>query len=255
MGKPFSVDSLEQIPEADRGLYVERGGKFYVDLEGAPDPAELERLRRHSEKLLGDLKRAKESGSLTAEEKTLLETLKAEKEEREAAELVKKGEFEKRLQQVQEAGKKRETAAEEKARKYRERLVGTALQVRAQSAFKATGGDAEILMPHLERDVEAIENEQTGEIEFRIREKPGSPTPHKFNAAGAPMSIDEYVELELKKRFPRAFDIPAASGSGALGTSGATSGAGGAGAKLDANAVEALDFETYRAQRAAGKIK
>src|SRR5262245_21998910 len=60
MAKKYQVDSLDDVPEADRALYVEKDGKFVLDVEGLEDvsglKSALQREREASRKARDELK-------------------------------------------------------------------------------------------------------------------------------------------------------------------------------------------------------
>ena len=98
------VKSLDGVEEKFHSLYVERDGKFYLDLEGDlhtdDDIAGLKsalQKERQERKLLE--KKAKTA--LTEEEREELESLKAEKEAAERKTMEKKGEYDKLIKKLQ----------------------------------------------------------------------------------------------------------------------------------------------------------
>lgn len=87
MALPYTIKKLEDAAEEHRGLYVEKDGKFVLDVDGPPDPgpgsdaelakrlAELERKKAALEK---DLHKERESRKADTAKVEELETKKAE---------------------------------------------------------------------------------------------------------------------------------------------------------------------------------
>ena len=55
MALKFKHQSKDEIPEAQRALYVERDGAFLLDVEGAADKAKLDEFRANNIALSNEL--------------------------------------------------------------------------------------------------------------------------------------------------------------------------------------------------------
>lgn len=62
MSLPFIVDSLDQIKEEHRTLYVEENGKFRLDIEGYEDPKGLKTAQRELRGLIPYVNKSLTSG-------------------------------------------------------------------------------------------------------------------------------------------------------------------------------------------------
>lgn len=96
MALPYIVNKLEDIDEAHRALYTERDGKFYLDVDGVPEPKtdaklqkELTDAIRKQNELEKDLHKAREGKNSEAKAKADLEA-QLDKQRTETKELLKK---------------------------------------------------------------------------------------------------------------------------------------------------------------------
>jgi len=81
MPLPFKVPSLDTVPEAQRPLYVQKDGSFFLDVEGAVAADDVEGLKKNrdalkseKQKLLDQYNALLESSKLTDEERSSLRT-------------------------------------------------------------------------------------------------------------------------------------------------------------------------------------
>jgi len=99
------LDSLDQVPEALRGFYAEKDGKFYLQVDGMVPKARLDEFRETNVKLMkanDELKNAFDSlGGITAEEIAELKT-KASGKSKEEVDALVNAEVEKRVKKMRE---------------------------------------------------------------------------------------------------------------------------------------------------------
>jgi len=99
MALKFKHQSKDEIPEAQRALYVERDGAWLLDVEGVADKAKLDEFRTNNIALSNEIKELKQRfDGIDPEE---VRKLAAEKRRLEEEQQIKAGEvekvFEKRL--------------------------------------------------------------------------------------------------------------------------------------------------------------
>lgn len=146
MGLKLEVATLDDVPEAQRGLYREASGKYLLDADGLDDAlgakAKLSEFRNNNIKLMKDLEDAKKSHGLSADETAELKRLKDLEKDLKGKQTVSLAELEERV--AERTSKLREeytaklTDAEKEAKQYltafeRER-VGNVLRSEAAKA-------------------------------------------------------------------------------------------------------------------------
>lgn len=223
----LTVDKLEDVKEDLRPLYVEREGKFELDVDGVPElrtalktaNGEAMRLRQRYKDIdpeeVGTLKTSLEQTTRELEElrqKSGPEAVAAVKEQLLKAHGAEKVKLEQRLARLQD------------------NLSVALVDGEATRALAAAKGSPELLLPHIRRCVKIAESDAGFTIQ--VVDDKGQP---RVRDDGAPMTITNLVE-EFKNAaaYGRAFDSSGASGAG----SGNGSGGGGAAKKRSAMGVE-----------------
>lgn len=222
MKPKFSYPSQTEIPEALRPYYVEKDGKYVIDIEGAVAAERLAEFRDKNialTKEIGDLKKEWE-GFTPSEVKDLV----AKKTEIENAKIKSESEFQTKLKERTDAMKaeadKRIAELEGKVKEHESRLAevvidkalieeGTKLGLRPEAAdFLTTIGRKSI---KLENGVPVI---------YKSDGKP------EYGTDGEPLKIADFVGRVAKAN---AFAFQPSSGAGSQGGAG-SGGSGGGGA-------------------------
>ena len=208
----FQLDSLEGVDESVQSMYVEKDGKFVLNIEGLPQPEDVSGLKNQLSTLLNEAKEAKRL-KREAEEQ-------AQRDREEAAR--KSGNVEELEQSWSEKYNRREaelTGALESERntlqgQIRDLTVGrTATEIATTLAIP---GSAKALLPHIER-------------RLSVEQRDGKPTVVVLDAAGK-LSAATLDELKAEFTSDPAFG-PLIAGSKASGGGAGGAGKGGGAAK------------------------
>lgn len=212
MALPLSVDSLDDIPEAARGAYVEKDGKFVADFEiedtgGLKTALNSERqLRAKHEKAV---KAWEKLGKSPDEISALLETQRQKDEE--AAR--KAGDFDAILKQHQT------TWEQEKADLIAERDASRSSEREAVVGERVAGALAKL--GATEEGIELLPDRLAGRIKFetvngkrvlKIMQADGE-TPMAGSGADGTATIDDLVK-EATKKYPSLFKGNGGGGGG-----------------------------------------
>jgi hypothetical protein len=215
------IDKLEDVPEAVRGEYTEKDGKFHLSLEGYEDPAKVQKAldvervaRAKIEKELKEQKKVWEKLGKTPDE---IEKLVAEARNNEQAQLEKAGEFEKVKTQILEQAERDKKALQDKlASKDGEihalkvSLQNQLVDVEATAAIASAKGEPILLLPAIQRRTKVVE--EGGKHVVKVLDAKGDPM---VDGKGNPLTIVDLVsELKQDKVFGRAFEASGNSGSG-----------------------------------------
>lgn len=211
MALALTLEKLDGLEDSVKGLYVERDGKFMLDVDGLEDTAGLKsaleaerKARREFEKKYGALK------DVDPEEYT---RLKREAEEREAKKLEEKGEFEKIRAKWQQ---ERDTEKADFDRRLQEKdalLKKYVLDNQVRNCALRSG-----VIPEDIDDVMVI----TGRY-FKLAED-GSIQVLDDSGEITPKTIDDFFARDFKAKRPKFYSTSGASGSGASGAAGTGSG-------------------------------
>lgn len=216
----LTVDKLDEVDEALRPLYVEREGKYELDVDGVPDlRAALKTANREAATLRTKFKDVDLEEVAALREQ--VEELKT-KAGPEALESIKK--------QMNEAHGKEREKLQKRLDKVRATMEEALVDGEASRALAELKGSPTLLLPHIRKHVKIAESDEGFAIQ--VVNSKGEP---RVRDDGAPVTIKQLVE-EMKgaAEFGRAFD-----GSGAGGTgSGGASGGGGAAKKRSQMTVE-----------------
>lgn len=210
------VDSLDSIPEAVRGAYVEKEGKFVLDVE-MPDVSGLKKAlesERGMNKAVKDKIAAWEKLGVSPED--IEQRLETERKKAEEAAL-KAGKFDEVLATHLGKAKQERDEAVGKAAKERDSALGVAKQAVVNTslatALMKAKASAEGLsaLPKLIGDRVKIEFDDAGAAKATIFEADGK-TPMVGNGSGGLATFDDLVK-EATKTFPSLFE-GTGSGSG-----------------------------------------
>lgn len=249
------VEKLDDIEESSRGLYVEKDGKFVLDVDGVEDTSGLksalqkERLAREAKdkqvrawERLG--RSPEEIESLIAEQDKIAEERSKAEEEKAA----KAGEWDKLKAQMNDKHQTELKSKDDSISNMRKSLEKHLVDAAATSAIAAEKGVADLLLPHVQRHVKVVEED--GEFVVKVVDAKGDP---RVNGKGDPLTISDLVkEMKESEVYGRAFDASGHSGSGKPPTRSPSGGPGSAtksGFKTEkerAAWVDAHGFEAYK---------
>jgi len=252
------VDSLDDVPESDRGYYVEVDGKFRPNIKPAGGWA-LEDVSGLKSALSAERKARREAAGFLAlygdyDEKALtfdprvdageydrlkkqVDKLKDAKPDEKA-----KAEWEARVTQLEEKhtgelGKKDKELDRVNAQIRKLLINSKATEAISKHAPKAV----ELLMPHVERACR-LEQDSEGNYAVRVLDENGNPAITRGEGTGD-MTIAEYVDTVLRGKYPDAFPGSGATGSGATG-------AGTGNVKIDPKLTAEQKLQMYHEGRA-----
>ena len=207
------VKTLEEVPEAQRDLYLKLGdGTYKLDAEGVEDvkglKSALEKEREEAKRLRGVAEKYKDVDPEKYRE------LIAQAEEADRKTLEAKGQYETLLTQIKEKHKKELDAAKaetgEVTAELESYLVDNAA-VLAITEAKPKGGPR-LLLPHVKAQVRVMKVD--GRRVARVVNEKGEVRIADSN--GAPMTIPQLVaEMRESKEFGDAFEADGKTGSGA----------------------------------------
>jgi hypothetical protein len=243
MPLPLTVDSLDSVPEAVRGNYVQAGDKFRLDLEGYEDPVALKKAldveRSTARTATAQAKKWAELGKTPDEIHALLDAQRKAEEEK----ALKGGEFDKLRQQMLQAHQGELSKKDERIGSLTKSLERRLVDADATAAIAALKGVPALLLPHVQAAVKVIE--ENGEFVARVIDKAGNP---RVNGKGEFLSIADLVgEMRQSDVFGRAFEATGTTGSGA-----ASSSSSGTGKTISQAAFDALGPKDRAAHMKAG---
>jgi hypothetical protein len=235
-----TFDTLDAIPENLRAAYVEKGGKFVLDVE-IEDTTGLKtknaELIRKQKELAA---RAAVLGDRTPEDvQADLELAAKFKEDRAKAE----GNFETLKSQLIEKHTTELTKASSRATKVEGKLYDVLAKREAESAITAAGGNPKLLLPHILPFIKVTEVDD----DFTAQVVDAKGNPRIADGQATPMTIAQLVEqFKNDETFGTAFTASGVSGSGARNETGSRGTSG----QVVISAVDAKDVQKYRAARA-----
>lgn len=259
----LTIDSLDAVDETVRPLYVEKGGKFHLDVNGLPDTGKLTRALESERKAKADYEaRLRQYSGVDVDryQQLLSESEKHQQEaaDRERKELEARGQYEKALADREAAHKaalERETAATRKALAEREAEVVALrtsmqrdkLEAEATRAIASARGVTELLLPHVKAMTRVVD--QGGTLVVEVLDVNGNP---RTKGSGEPFGLSDLVaEMRSSPIFARAFEADGTRGTG----SGSGNGVGGNGVStIDPSAVDRMSMNEYKRARADGRI-
>lgn len=212
------VDSLEGIDESQQSLYVEKDGKFVLDVEptggfalenvdGLKSALGSERQRARDleskVKQFGDL----DPSSLQDKLQKLneLESIDPEKE----ADKIAEAKAQAKVEQLLSKHKEEINTVSESANKYKSMLEKVLIDQAAQKALMDAKGDAktvDLLLPHLKSSVRLNDK-----FEVEVTDPNGNI--RIGDSDGNPMTLVQ-LATEFKEKFPNAFPASGQSGGG-----------------------------------------
>ncbi|MBF0481702.1 MAG: hypothetical protein HQK81_12350 [Desulfovibrionaceae bacterium] len=215
MALKLTLENLDGLNEAQKPLYVERDGKFHLDVDGIEDTSglksalEKERTaRRDFEKKYGQLK------DVDPEEYA---RLKKEAEDRATADAEKKGQFDDLRARLVEKHKAELDAVTGKVTAMQSALEKHLVDAVATAAIAEAKGVPALLLPHVKASVKVVE--VNGQYTVQVVDANGNE--RIMDGKGTPMTIADLVaDMKKDEIFGRAFEGSGASGAGTHPSSG-----------------------------------
>jgi hypothetical protein len=242
MALKATYDKQTDIPEAQRDLYVERDGKWWLDAEGVEDvtglKSALARLKAEGAALKAEAEKFQDIDP--AKYKELLKKV----EEDEEALLKKAGKheevFAERLKKVTEEHTKILTAKEGELARHKTELAKERIENRMKSAVIAAGVREDAVDDLVLIGSRAWRLDEDGQARAYDAEQ------RLYGKDGEPISMAEFVAAQVKTR---PFVLKASSGGGAndQGTSGRS------GAVHTITREQARDGRVYEAAKVAAE--
>lgn len=243
MALEFTVDSIDTIPEAQRGLYKQSGDKYVLDVSGYEDPIGLKSAltkEREAAKTATRQSAAWQSLGKTPEEITALIDAQAQADR---DKLTKGGEWDKLKSQMADQHKVELGSKDARIGTLTKSLEARLIDADATAAIAAAKGVPALLLPHVRAAVKVIE--ENGDFTVQVVDASGNP---RVNGKGEFLSIADLVsEMRQSDIFGRAFEPSGTTGSGAQG-----GGSGGSGKTITQSAFDALPPKGRAAAMAGG---
>ena len=209
MPLPLIADSLDAIPEAARGAFVERDGKFHLDAT----IEDTSGLKAKTAELFAKLKtataRAALIGDRTPEEVQADFEYAAQQREKAAKDA---GDFESLKTQLVTATNAEKAALTAKITKVEKKLFDVLGSSVAERAITAKGVKAKVLLPHVLPYIKIVEHD--GEYAAQVVDDAGKP--RIADGQATPMTIEQLVdEFVANPDFAGIVPASGASGGGA----------------------------------------
>lgn len=214
MALEFTVDNLDNVPEELRGYYIEKEGKYHLDVSGLEDTKGLKSALQKEREAHSKLeKETKTWASLGKTPEEIADLIKSH-EDAEKAKAEKAGDWEKLKAQMNESHAKEIAAKDEQLANLRQALETNLIDAQATSAIAAAKGVPELLLPHVKAHVKVVE--ENGKYTVAVVDAKGDP---RINGKGEPLTISDFVtEMKQNEIFGRAFEGSGQTGSGKLPT-------------------------------------
>jgi hypothetical protein len=202
------VDSLEAVPEALHGYYIEKDGKYHLE-----DVTSLRNSMQHAKRERDEAKKRAQSvdrWEKLGKSPEEIENLLAAQTKAEEDKLNKAGEWDKLKAQMNEKHQAELKAKDDALGKLRQALERHLVDAAATNAIAEAKGVPKLLLPHVRSSVRVVEED--GNFEVRVVDDKGDP---RVNGKGDPLTIADLVgEMRQSEVFGRAFEASGRTGSG-----------------------------------------
>lgn len=205
------LESLEGLSDEVKALYVEKDGKFVLDVEGAEDnsglKSALDKERARARELEKQQRMWRDLGKTPEEIQALVEAQRKQEEEN----AKKAGEWDKLKAQMVEKHNKQLLEKDEAIKGMQSSLEKYLIEASATEAIAASKGVPALLIPHVRSSAKVV-REENGDYSVRIVDVKGDP---RVNQKGEYLTIKDLVEeMKASDIFGRAFDGSGKSGGG-----------------------------------------
>lgn len=229
MPLPFTVDSIDTVPEAQRSLYKDVGGKFTLDIDGYEDPVNLKSALAKERKAASDAQRQSNAWAALGKTPDEIHSLLAEQLKSDQQKAMDKGEFEKVKAQILTQHQTELAGKDKVVGTMRTKLERYLVEAAATDEIAKAKGVPALLLPHIKAAVKVIEDGE--DFVVRVVDAGGNP---RVNGKGEFLSIADLVgEMRQSDIFGRAFDASGTTGGG----SGPSNG------KAGSKAIKQADFD------------
>lgn len=208
----LTVDDLDGVDEGLRGFYVEKDGKYQLDVAGVEDTGGLKSALQKERASRSELeKQTKAWASLGKSPEEIAELVKAA-EQAETTKAEKAGEWDKLKAQMNDSHAKAIADKDNEIGNMRKALETHLVDAQATAAIAAAKGVPELLLPHVKSHVKV--SDENGNYTVAVVDAKGDP---RVNGKGEPLTIADLVEeMKQSEIFGRAFEGSGHSGSGKL---------------------------------------
>lgn len=243
------VEKVDALPEAVRGLYVERDGKFHLDVNGVPDVKGLQTaLQSERERAAGLDRSIKDWARLGKKPDEVEAMLESERKKAEDA-AIKAGRVDEVIAKKLGDAKMERDAAVGGAEKQRDAALGIARSAirdtRVNSALVAGKATEEglSLLPSILGNRIQVDFADDGSATVSILDTDGK-TPMVGSGKGGLATFDDLVK-EAAKKYPSLFEGTGAGGGGANPNN----------RKAGAKEIKRADFDALGPVEKSSKIK
>lgn len=219
MALPFTVETLDSVPEAMRDAYVEDNGKYRLDLDGYEDPSGLKSALDKERKTAKEAQQQAKTWAALGKTPEEVQEMLAAASKVDQEKLEQTGQWDKLKAQILEQQAQERGELESKLTAKDAAIERYLVDAQATAAIASAKGSPELLLPHVKGHVRVIEDE--GDFVVRVVDKSGNP---RVNGKGEFLTIADLVgEMRQSDVFGRAFDASGTTGGGATnsGASGA----------------------------------
>lgn len=212
---PIEVDAIDAVPEAVRGLYTEKDGKYTLTdslkkkLDNTALSQAYQREKSEARKLKDTVKAFEALGKSPDEIAEILKVI----DEKNSTELEKKGEWDKMKQQMLENHTKELTTLKDSNKSLQQTLERHLTEAEAVRQIAEQKGNPTILLPHVKAATRVVLED--GDYQVRVVDEKGNP---RVDGQGNYLTIKDLVaEMKSSTVYGCAFASSGASGSGASG--------------------------------------
>ena|SRR5215813_2021839 len=223
MALKLMVEKIDDVEEVNRPLYVEKDGKFRLDVEGvedvAPLRAQLTRVNRENASRRVAVEKYEKLGKTAEELEEMLTQFEEMKSKIEAGhkpedlDLIRKQAAEAATKEAAKQIKKAQddaAAAAQERDTIRGQYERSAINTAVLAAIGEHKGNAKLLTPFVLQFVRP--KQEDGRLHLRVVNDNGD---ERFNSKGEPMTPSELIaEMAQQDDFARAFEGSGNSGGG-----------------------------------------
>jgi len=229
MALKLSVEKIDDVEEANRSLYIEKDGKFRLDIEGYEDPAGLKsalgKERKERSALESRIRKWDELGKSRDEVDEILAEHADLKEKIEAGhkpedlDLIRKQAAEQAAKEAAKTIKRAQddaAAIQKELENVRTQYERSSVNTAVMAAITEYKGKPKALMPVVLQYVRP--KQEDGRLRLRVVDDNGD---ERFNSKGEPMTPSELVaEMAQLDDFAGSFEGSGNSGGGTKPTAG-----------------------------------
>lgn len=210
MALKLTLDNLDGLNEAQAALYVERDGKFHLDVDGIEDTSGLKSALEKERQARRDFE--KKYGALKDVDPEEYARLKKEAEDRATKDAESKGQWDTLKGKLIEQHQKEMEALTGKVSAMQSAIERHLVDATATAAIAEAKGIPALLLPHVKAAVKVVERD--GQYAVQVVDATGNE--RIVDGKGTPMTISDLVaDMKKSEIFGRAFEGSGATGGGA----------------------------------------